>query len=261
MNNSVIIGYGYWGKILKSKLNNLNIETEIINKSKYKEFLNKTNEYKLIIVSTKEKNHIKIINDILSNLCLKDSLIFCEKPFSKNVNSYNLLNKNNIYISDVFLYNNKYLKIKSFCNNKKIKTINIETSNNSVSQKDSILYDLLYHDIYIIMDLKNYFSISNIYIHYHDENELKLQFKINNSNIYLYYSRKKEKKHKNINILIKNKTYNYNLNYDRNDKDAIENMFSSLLKKNYNIEYNNLLSKSCIININKIKEKIKEMNI
>ena len=257
MNNAALIGYGYWGKILHSKLNNFNIDVELITKNNYNEFLNNDKKYQLFIIATSENKHLDIIKDIQINKYLENSLIFCEKPFSKEINLFELLRSNKIYISDIFLYNSKYLSIKDFCKNRKIDALTIITNNNSTSQKDDILYDLAYHDLYMLMDITNEVDINNINIIYCDDNELKIMFKIKNINVNLFYSRKESYKTKDVKLKIGNEIFNYDLNYDKHDKDAIENMFNSILEKNYNLEYNNLLAKSCIINIDKIMDKLR----
>lgn len=257
MSSIPIIGHGYWGKIIESKLKKLNKPIKIITKDKYNDFLNNKSEiYEHIIISTQTDTHVNIINDLINNLSLNETLIFCEKPFTKNISSFSLLNDYKVYISDVFLYNNKYLNIKSFCKDKKIKEISVETYNNSVSQKETILYDLMYHDLYMLMNLINNFSITNIIIYSYDDNELKLKFMINDITINLYYSRKSTLKTKDVKIMIENEIYDFDLNYDTNDKDAIENMFMNIFEKKYNLEYNNKLANKCITYINEVKSKL-----
>jgi hypothetical protein len=254
MNKIALIGNGYWGKILYSKLQNYNID--IITRNNYNEFLKNNKIYNLFIITTPENKHIDNIKDILINKCLENSLIFCEKPFSKDINSFDILKKNKIYISDIFLYNSKYLYIKDICKKNIITELSIKTYNNSISQKDDILYDLLYHDLYMVMNITNIYDINEIQINYYDDNELNLSFKINNININLFYSRKEIYKTKEVKLKTENTIFDYDLNYDKNEPDAIENFFNCILTKKYNLEYNNMLAKSCITNIEKIIDKL-----
>ena len=71
-----LIGYGYWGKILHSKLENFG-SVEFIATSKDK-YIDKLNNVDWVVVATPSQTHYDIVKKCLNN----GSNVFCEKSLT-----------------------------------------------------------------------------------------------------------------------------------------------------------------------------------
>lgn len=223
MTDTILIGPGKWGKIVLenlkkcSKLKGIfnsksNLENELINKIDW------------AIICSNNKTHYNIINILLN----KGINIFCEKPLTLSSNqSTEVINKASklglkIYVNHI--ENFKEIKLNIQRENK------IYRSKIASKNFEQILYDLAYHDIYLIL---KYIDIDNVDINSIKFFDNKLNFTIQSDNIIFkfFYDLSSEKKHEinNVNIIsdknllpnIFNKVFALDVNFDLNNKEAI----------------------------------------
>ena len=136
-----LIGHGYWGKILLSKLKRLSIVEFICTSGD--DYNSKLDLADWIFIATPDSTHYEIVKDCL----LKRKNVFCEKPLTLSYKQSKELfelseNKNvKLYVDDVFNYRTETIQLHSQIDKKiKIKVIS----------KSSSLYDHLYHDLYLL---------------------------------------------------------------------------------------------------------------
>ncbi len=186
MTDTILIGPGKWGKIVLenlkkcSKLKGIfnsksNLENELINKIDW------------AIICSNNKTHYNIINILLN----KGINIFCEKPLTLSSNqSTEVINKASklglkIYVNHI--ENFKEIKLNIQRENK------IYRSKIASKNFEQILYDLAYHDIYLIL---KYIDIDNVDINSIKFFDNKLNFTIQSDNIIFkfFYDLSSEKK-------------------------------------------------------------------
>jgi hypothetical protein len=148
--NVGLIGNGYWGSIVESKLINL-CDLKFIADSKTN-YIKKLTDVDWVFVCSSTESHYHIVKTCL-NL---NKHVFCEKPFTGDFNKAKELidlarNKNlNLFIDNIFL---KREETKLLNNNfKHIQFI----WNKSENINQDIYNSLLYHDVYLLLDtIKN----------------------------------------------------------------------------------------------------------
>jgi predicted dehydrogenase len=180
-----LVGYGYWGKIIDSKLTNNKITPPL-------------DDVEWVFVATPPKTHYDIVKEYLQ----KNKNVFCEKPLTLDYNSslelINLAKEKNVclYVDNLFLLRNE------------IKNINIPFINNveftwlkKGPYKDTLLNDLLYHDLYLLIHLAGLQHINNIYYIENTINKLIITFNYGHIKVKINYNRDWEgNKTKLINI-------------------------------------------------------------
>ena len=164
----LIIGYGYWGKIIKKNLLDLNFQNIIICDIRagflnYKEI----EDVFAVFICTPLYSQFKIAEYFIK----KKVHVFSEKIFTKKINYlkkiYYLSKKNNVHfqIGFLYLFNNNFFQIKEYLNKKKItKPIYIYSSRKNfgpVRHGDSSINDLLCHDISL---LNNFLDLQHLKI-------------------------------------------------------------------------------------------------
>lgn len=178
-------GYGYWGKIIHNKLSNC-----IINPTTF--------DLDWVFVATPPQYHYEYVKKYLTNRVN----VFCEKPltdtYDKAVELIELANDKcvNLYVDNIFLLRNE-IKSNTYIpkNN-----ITFKWFKNGPT-KDSIINDLLYHDIYLLIHFAGIGEISNLNIHENNLLYFKASFNYNNLVIDIDYNRMYSKeKHKSISL-------------------------------------------------------------
>ena len=142
--NTGLIGTGYWGKILKSKLERIStLHFSYNSKEDYKSMLHLVD---WVFIATPNSTHYEIVKYCIN----QRKNVFCEKPltltYSESFDLFRLADKNNVklYVDDVFNYRDETAALKQIINKKdKIKVVWNRESNDK-------LYDLLYHDLYLL---------------------------------------------------------------------------------------------------------------
>ena len=238
----LIIGYGYWGTICAKKLKGYNLTT--LNSKNYNEVFDlDINSFTLIIIASPNNTHLSILKNI-EELNFKNK-VFCEKPLCENYqNALEYLKRTplNLFISKVWLFNTNYLKLKQIETND-IDTLEIKT-NNPLS-KGKILFDLVYHDIYMVLDFFKTFEVTNIEIARSSDEISNIHFSIQSIQIRLIYSRtNKVLKDKKVNLYhsFNDLFETINFNYNPNEPDAVQSMFEFYLNCNNTNSYNHNLS-------------------
>jgi predicted dehydrogenase len=227
-----IIGNGYWGKIISSKLN-------IISKLQFTQ--NSTNynpdefsKADWIFIATPVKTHYSIAKDIL----LKGINVFIEKPFCLNLEQANELfqiakiNKVQIFIDNVFLSRSEILnfKVNSY------KSIKFRWFKNGPFN-DFLINDLLYHDIYILLYLFGEKDISKINVIKSETDKLQFNFIFDNIEVEIDYDRDSR--------LSKDKTITFEnevIHLNKTNEDPLFDIISSCLNNTADFKSNNQLN-------------------
>jgi hypothetical protein len=149
---TLLIGNGYWGKIIKPKLSEL---TDLIyvadSKTNLDDFFS-NHDIDFVFVCVNTDNHYQVVKKCIE---YKKNLM-CEKPFTgdyeKALELYSLADEigSNIYVNNIFLltevFNN--IEIKDF------KEIRFIWNKYDINFRENLYDSLLYHDIYMLMKLK-----------------------------------------------------------------------------------------------------------
>ena len=151
MTNTLLIGKGKWGSILKSKLKKITKLKKIITS---KDCLKKSDLIGIdwVIVATPDEFHYEYVS-----FCLKNKVnVFCEKPLSQNYKEvmklYKLSDyyKKKLYIDDIEIFKNKNIKFN------KVNTIKrYKLSRSGILEIPNLLF---YHDAYLLfksINIKN----------------------------------------------------------------------------------------------------------
>ena len=248
-----VVGYGYWGRILCRKIESVAC-VEKVKKEDYAFFLQSKRHYDMIVVATRHDSHVNIVRDITQYRKCKSELVFCEKPFSKDMADMQLLRTGDVYVSDIYLHNANYKELHAWCRQTSLHSLTFTTSNGSASQKDHVLFDLAYHDLYMAMDLTQCFDISCVRILNVSKHALRLTLRLGQCRIELSYDRSSTTKDKHIRA---NASHTCCLNHDPTKPDTIESMFASILRQEYDLAYNNKVAISSVDAITKIMENMK----
>jgi hypothetical protein len=224
---TLLIGNGYWGSIVKSKLE---VQTDLLyianSKDNLDDILSKF-DVDYVFVCTPTETHYDIVKKCISH----HKNIFCEKPFTgdfiKANELYKMAEKNNvkIFVDNIFLYRNEYTNIV----NKKFNSIKFTWNKYEEVFKENLFNTLLYHDIYLLLELSN----NDWEVNYCNVSEDKLSLSLINNNLtseFSYdrtYLNGKEKKIIIDDVLI---------NFSNPLNDPLSEIINDL--KNNNIEFN-----------------------
>jgi hypothetical protein len=233
-----LIGNGYWGSIVEKKLEKLS-ELKFVANSKT-DITNIINDVDMVFVCTPTNTHY----DIVKYCLLNNKNVFCEKPFTGSyIKALELMslakrNKLNIIIDHVFLYRNEYKDISNLDNIKFI-------WNKQEIIKENILDSLLYHDLYMLIDITKCIDweiIKKIV----SKEKLYLKLKSNKKNVEIIYNRNCNYKQKQI--ILNNNVIDFSIPKN----DALYDILNLILNNSINIVNNNDL---CLKTLN-LKEKI-----
>jgi predicted dehydrogenase len=216
-----LIGYGYWGKIIHSKLKNNTLVPPF-------------DDVDWMFVSTPPDTHY----DLVKGYILKNKNVFCEKPLTLDYNSslelINLAKEKNVclYIDNLFLLRDE------------IKNINIQSINNieftwlkKGPYKDTLINDLLYHDLYLLIHLAGFQQISNIHYIEDSPNKLFITFNYGDIKVRVNYSREWEgDKVKLINV------DNNIIDLSNPTNDPLQESIDLCFSQDIDFEYNHYLS-------------------
>ena len=124
MMNVGLIGYGYWGKIIHSKLEQVS-NVKFICRSK-DTYVDKLDSVDWVFVVTPDNTHYEIVKTCILN----NKNVFCEKPFTANFQDalalYGLAEIHGVklYVDDVFNYREELKDLHhSIDSEKKIKVV------------------------------------------------------------------------------------------------------------------------------------------
>ena len=217
-----LIGLGYWGKILYSKLEKFS-DVRFTCRSN-ETYLDKLNEVDWVVVSTPDETHYEIV----MNCLYFGKNVFCEKPLTPTYEQSNKLYKMaemrnvKLYVDDVQNYRDYNFEMG--------KKNLIERRKGGGGDIKNILYVLTYHDIYV---LYNYIKNSEIedVILIDDKDKLNFSVKFDDMSIEFLYD---------VNY---DSVEHYINGYDlRREDDVIPKMLDNVFNSNVDFEYNKKIS-------------------
>ena len=246
MINTGLIGNGYWGKIIQSKLDKLSNLIFIQSSTNYDPSVFSKVDW--IFIATPTKTHFSIVKDCLA----QGKNVFVEKPFCSNLNEalelVSLFNKSNskLYVNNLFLERKEML----FFTKNNYREICFKWHKPGPFN-DNIFNDLLYHDLYILIHKLGFQNITKINSFKNNFNNLLISFLFGTCKVKLDYKRRLD--------LIKNKTIsidNHDICFLNTDDDPLSKIIKGCLNNNINFNDNqninlhtmkllDLLKKSC----------------
>lgn len=243
---TLLIGNGYWGSIVQSKLK---VQTDLIYTANSKDNIDDIlNQFDIdyVFVCTPTESHYEIVKKCIQ----KQKNVFCEKPFTGDYNKakelYDLSKKNNVnlFIDNIFLYRNEFINIQNI----KFRNIKFIWKKFENLFKENLLNTLLYHDLYLLLKLSNYdweINFCNI-----TEDKLSLSlFNKNLSSEFQYdrnYLGEKEKK-----IFIDNDIIDFSIP----NNDPLSEIIDKLKKNDINFNENKKITLNTIKLLNKIQNE------
>lgn len=176
--NAGLIGFGYWGpvllrnfhnsghfKVLKvcdhnpQKLNKVSDVSAGIEVTQEQNDILNDDSIDLVIVATQAKSHYGLIREAL----IHDKHVFVEKPFvlslkeAQDLIGLNRKKRLKIMVDHTYLFSQHYKKFKETARSNKLGRLlhfHSTRSDFGLFQKDaSIIWHLLYHDAYMLLDL------------------------------------------------------------------------------------------------------------
>ena len=241
----ILIGNGYWGNIIKEKLSKI---THLIytadSKSNIDVILEKDVDY--VFICTPTKTHYNIIKKCIKN----KKNIFCEKPFTGDFNKaielYELADKYGveIYVDNIFLSRVEFLP---HINNHKNSTLfKFEWYKYEEIFKDNLLHTLLYHDIYLLMEMTDDGWVVDDKVISDEELFLKLT---NKNKVATFHYNRKIKGSK-----IKKITIDGNIiDFSKPKNDPLCEIITSLVGGVIDLDYNKRVTINTLKLLNKIK--------
>jgi predicted dehydrogenase len=152
-----LIGYGYWGKILhKNITKHFNVDFEILD-DVLSNMDKLTDEFDYYFISTPFSTHY----DILKKVCqYSGKKIWCEKPLVRTTSEFEEIdrlctsNNNKIMVDWIYTFNPCVKFLKEKLQNKKIKQIILNRTNDGPKRNDcNSIFDLSSHDLSILFYL------------------------------------------------------------------------------------------------------------
>jgi hypothetical protein len=246
--NTVLIGKGYWGNIVKNKLEKFtNLISILDSKSNIDDVID-NNSLDFVFICSSTNSHYELVKKIIN----KKINIFCEKPFTgdffKSKELFKLAKDNNIklYVDNIFLDRKEYLKIDKNIINKS-NNIYFKWLKEDLNLKEDLINSLLYHDIYILFSLSINFEWEIEYF-FMDEYILDLN---------LVYLDKKVKFHYNRNSRVREKTLTIDNNFFDFSKpinDPLEDIIINISNNRYiDYLYNEKITLNTLFFIKKLR--------
>ena len=238
-----LIGNGYWGKIIESKLLQLSNLIFIQTSKNYNSLVFKNVDW--IFIATPTCTHYSIVKDCI----LKKVNVFVEKPFCLDLKEANelielaLINNVKLYINNIFLFSKEIEYLKT----KKIKSIEFKWKKDGPFN-DDLINDLLYHDIYILLYLFGLRNIYNVIINTNSNNKLNFKFNYSNIKVKVNYDRLfKKEKFKSINF------NGEELIFNRNNNDPLKDLIKKCINNKLDFKSNNILNIQTVKLSNKLR--------
>lgn len=162
-----LIGYGYWGKILRPNIERvLNTKVIVHDPQCGMDNLSGIGECNYLFVATPAKTHRAVIDEYLSS----GKNVFCEKPLTLTKTSAHALydiaksNDSNLFVDWIFTFNDAVNYIKEQYQSGafgSIRSVNMNRLNSGPERKDvSAKWDLASHDVSILQYVFNKYPTS-----------------------------------------------------------------------------------------------------
>jgi len=243
---TLLIGNGYWGSIVKSKLIS---QTDLLYTANSKDNLdNILNKFDVdyVFVCTPTETHYDIVKKCLNH----HKNVFCEKPFTGDFNKANELykisekNNVNIFVDNIFLYRNEYHNIL----NKKFANIKFVWNKYEDIFNENLFNRLLYHDLYLLLELSN----NNWEVNYCNVSEDKLSLSLFSGDLTSEFNYDRSCKDKKEKILILN---NNLIDFSEPLNDPLSEIINNLKNNNIGFEVNKNITLDTIKLLNKIQNE------
>jgi hypothetical protein len=241
---TLLIGNGYWGSIVQSKLIT---QTDLLytanSKDNIDDILNKF-DVDYVFVCTPTETHYDIVKKCLNH----HKNVFCEKPFTGDFDKakelYEISEKNNvkIFVDNIFLYRNEYHNIL----NKKFTNIKFVWNKYEDIFNENLFNRLLYHDLYLLLGLSNNgWNVKSCNIF---DDKLSLSLINNDLTSEFNYNRSCEGKKEKILILD-----NHIIDFSEPLNDPLSEIINNLIKNNIDFVNNKKITLNTIKLLNKIQ--------
>tara|TARA_B100001094_G_scaffold208381_1_gene202270 strand:- start:1252 stop:1947 length:696 start_codon:yes stop_codon:yes gene_type:complete len=226
MVNVGLIGYGYWGKIIHSKLEQVS-NVKFICRSK-DTYIDKLDSVDWVFVVTPDNTHYEIVKSCILN----GKNVFCEKPFTANFQDalalYGLAEIHGVklYVDDVFNYREELKELHhSIDSEKEIKVVW------NTLKSENYLNRLTYHDLYMLYPILN----SSVDIDWPRINNITFEYGV------------VDKKYHEVNGI--------DFTHNSGNRDALLDMVNGVLNDDSIIDWD--YNKEITLNSEKILERIK----
>jgi len=241
--NTLLVGNGYWGNIIKQKLEKITNLIDILDSKSDLEYYLNNYEIDFVFVCSSTSSHY----DIVKKCILYKKNVFCEKPFTGDYNKAKELielskkNKTKIFIDNIFLYKNIIYKN---INNKIIFVWN----KYDLNLRENLYDSLLYHDIYLLLMIYSNFNISEFIITKIKDTSTELVINLSGDiNIEFLINRNKDKKEKKIYI------DDYVLDFDNYKTDTLKEIILKINNGDIDYEFNNNITLNTLNILNILK--------
>lgn len=244
--NTLLIGNGYWGQIVKKKLQSMTNLVYVANSKDNIDSILENYDVDYVFVCTPTNTHYEIVKK-----CIKHKKnVFCEKPFTgvfELANElFDLATKNNVklFVDNIFLYREETLSLKK----ENINKIKFIWNKYEKEFKENLFNTLLYHDLYLLSELTD-IEWCDFFCKVSDE-KLLINLKINTIDVEFSYNRgtpcEKEKK-----IIIDQEI----INYSNPLNDPLSDLIELLRLNKIDFETNKITTLKTINFLNKIQNE------
>jgi len=247
-----LIGKGYWGKIIGDKLDMLSDKIFVQDTSNFdpKEF----EKADWVFIATPASTHFNVAKEAIE----KGVNVFIEKPFCSNSNQARQLialakeNRVHICVDNVFLYRRELLGLIPG----QYKNLKFSWYKNGPFN-DTLVNDLLYHDLYLLIFLIGVKKISNVLVFQNEKDIFLFSFFYGETKIIIDYNRTVEGIKEKIicadGILIK---FSGTI-----EEDPLKKVISDCLNNEINFELNNEINLIAMELLDTLNSEIKFKNI
>ena len=242
MIKTALIGQGYWGKIIEQKLDKLSDKLFVQNSKSYNPKL--FSEVDWAFVATPVQTHYQIVKDCI----LQKVNVFVEKPFCTSSAEAEVLialakeNEVILCVDNVFLFKEE-LSLLNTVKPKKLKFL----WHKDGPFNDNLFNDLLYHDMYLLIDNFGFKKIESLKWNKVEKDILDFEFYYGDIWIKVDYDRTK------IGIKSKKIFVDSNLIDFRNGNvDSLSDFIEKCIAKELDFQYLQTLNLQTIILIENI---------
>jgi len=233
MVNTGLIGRGYWGKILRSKLEVLSTLKFVVSGRDFEEYKGALSQIDWAFVATPNHTHQDIVER-----CLNEGVnVFCEKPLTSNREVsgrlYDLARERGLilYVDDVFWFRDESRDLSQAVGKGAPKKIRFEARKYG-SFKDNLFNNAAYHDLCILFHLFGTLDFTDLHFAQNGEDRKEFAFTLGGLRAEFLYDRRYEGKDKKV--VLDGNSFHYNS--PRND--ALGDMIGQVLSGEVDFQKN-----------------------